>query len=133
MGYSMKRLLFAAVLKPVHRRLAQYVNWTRGMTGRRWQWRFSSCPSDDRHIATAIHYAKSNPVRADLVREAESYHWGMADSAEYVVNGGGAGCDSSSPAVRDSVVDTHPGSWREPRRRFLTTVARGMNLGRTDK
>ena len=132
MGYSMKRLLFVAVLKPVHRRLARYVKWTRGMTGRRWQWRFSSCPPDDRHIATAIRYAKSNPVRAGLLRKAESYHWGMADIAEHAVNGG-AGCGSSSPAVRDSGVDTHPGSWREPRRRFLTTVARGMTLGRTDK
>ena len=132
MRNSMKWLPFAAAFKPVHRWLAQYVNRMRGMTGQRRQRRFFFFTLDDRHIATAIRYAKSNPVRAGLLRKAESYHWGMADIAEHAVNGG-AGCGSSSPAVRDSVVDTHPGSWREPRRRFLTTVARGMTLGRTDK
>jgi hypothetical protein len=80
---------------------SRYINRTHGMTGRRWQRRFFSYPLDDRHPATAVRYVGLNPVRAGLVREAESYHWGMADSAEYVVNGGGAGCGSSSPAVRD--------------------------------
>jgi putative transposase len=60
----------ATVLKPVHLRLAQYVNWTHGMIGRRWQGRFFSCPLDDRHTATAVRYVELNPVRAGLVREA---------------------------------------------------------------
>lgn len=68
----------ATVLKPVHLRLAQYVNWTHGMTGRRWQGRFFSCPLDDRHTATAVRYVEMNPVRAGLVREAESYQWSSA-------------------------------------------------------
>lgn len=68
----------AAVLKPVHLRLAQYVNWTHGMTGRRWQGRFFSCPLDERHTATAVRYVEMNPVRAGLVREAESYQWSSA-------------------------------------------------------
>jgi putative transposase len=68
----------ASVLKPVHLRLAQYVNWTHSMTGRRWQGRFFSCPLDDRHTATAVRYVELNPVRAGLVREAESYHWSSA-------------------------------------------------------
>lgn len=72
----------ATVLKPVHLRLAQYVNWTHGMTGRRWQGRFFSCPLDDRHTATAVRYVEQNPVRAGLVREAELYQWSSA--AEHV-------------------------------------------------
>jgi putative transposase len=68
----------ATVLKPVHLRLAQYVNWTRSMAGRRWQGRFFSCPLDDRHTATAVRYVELNPVRAGLVREAESYQWSSA-------------------------------------------------------
>lgn len=68
----------ATVLKPVHLRLAQYVNWTHGMTGRRWQGRFFSCPLDDRHTATAVRYVEQNPVRAGLVREAELYQWSSA-------------------------------------------------------
>jgi putative transposase len=68
----------ATVLKPVHLRLAQFVNWTHGMTGRRWQGRFFSCPLDDRHTATAVRYVELNPVRAGLVREAESYQWSSA-------------------------------------------------------
>jgi len=39
------------VLKPVHGRLTQYANRTRGMTGRRRQRRSLSSPSDDRHTA----------------------------------------------------------------------------------
>ncbi len=68
----------ATVLKPVHLRLAQYVNWTHDMTGRRWQGRFFSCPLDDRHTAAAVRYVELNPVRAGLVREAESYQWSSA-------------------------------------------------------
>ncbi len=68
----------ATVLKPVHLRLAQYVNWTHGMTGRRWQGRYFSCPLDVRHTATAVRYVELNPVRAGLVREAESYQWSSA-------------------------------------------------------
>jgi hypothetical protein len=86
MRNSMKRLLLAAVLKPVHRWLAQCVNWTRGMTGRRWQRRFFSYPLDDRHTATAVRYV-----------ELSSYRWGVAGGAERAVNGGRAGCGSSSP------------------------------------
>jgi putative transposase len=68
----------ATVLKPVHLRLAQCVNWTCSMAGRRWQGRFFSCPLDDRHTATAVRYFELNPVRGGLVREAESYQWSSA-------------------------------------------------------
>jgi putative transposase len=68
----------ATVLKPVHLRLAQYVNWTHGMTGRRWQGRYFSCALDNRHTATAVRYVELNPVRAGLVREAEAYQWSSA-------------------------------------------------------
>ena len=35
-----------AALKPLHMRYAQYVNWSRQVTGRLWQGRFFSCPLD---------------------------------------------------------------------------------------
>lgn len=68
----------AATLKPVHLRYAQHVNWTRGLRGRLWQGRFYSCPLDDRHALAAVRYVERNPVRARLVRKAESYAWSSA-------------------------------------------------------
>jgi len=125
MRNSMTRLLFAAVLRPVHRRLAQYVDRMRGMNGRRWQRRFFSLPLDDRHTATVFPHVKLNSMpaaersawagtlpgvmagkrpprmspRVDLVGEAESFQWDMADTVEYAANGGGAGCGSERLTV----------------------------------
>jgi putative transposase len=68
----------ASVLKPVHARYAQYVNWAHGMTGRRWQGRYFSCPTDGVHTAAAIRYIETNPVRGKLVERAEQYRWSSA-------------------------------------------------------
>ena len=94
----------ATVLKPVHLRLAQYVNWTHGMTGRRWQGRFFSCPLDERHTATAVRYVELNPVRAGLVREAESYQWSSAAAH--------AGLRSDDILTADAHELVGPGDWR---------------------
>jgi putative transposase len=68
----------ASVLKPVHTRYAQYMNWVHQMTGRRWQGRFFSCPMDSEHAAAAIRYVETNPVRAGLAERAEEYRWSSA-------------------------------------------------------
>jgi putative transposase len=66
------------VLKPVHLRYAQHVNWTQHLRGRLWQGRFFSCPMDDAHTLAAIRYVEQNPVRAGLVSRAEEYPWSSA-------------------------------------------------------
>ena len=66
MSNSMERLLRAAAFKPVHRRLAQYVSWMRGATGRSWQQRFFSYPLDDRPTAAAVRNEKLNPIPAAM-------------------------------------------------------------------
>jgi len=70
--------VLGAVLKPVHLRYAQHVNWTRKEHGRLWQGRFYSCPMDDAHALAAIRYVEQNPVRAGLVNRAEDYAWSSA-------------------------------------------------------
>jgi putative transposase len=70
--------VLAAVLKPVHLRYAQHVNWTHRLTGRLWQGRYFSCPLDDAHTLAAIRYVEQNPVRARLARQAENYAWSSA-------------------------------------------------------
>ena len=68
----------ADVLKPVHTRYAQHVNWTHRLSGRLWQGRFFSCPLDESHCLAAVRYVECNPVRAGLVNEAELYEWSSA-------------------------------------------------------
>jgi len=70
----------AAVLKPVFLRYAQHVNWTHGLAGRLWQGRFFSCPLDEKHFWSAVHYVETNPVRAGLVETAQAYGWSSAAS-----------------------------------------------------
>lgn len=65
--------VLGAVLKPVHPRYAQHVNWTQRLSGRLWQGRFFSCPMDDAHALAAIRHVEQNPVRAGLVARAEEY------------------------------------------------------------
>ena len=68
----------AGAMKPVNLRYAQHVNWTQGFGGHVWQGRFFSCPLDDPHLWASIRYVERNPVRARLVRKAESYPWSSA-------------------------------------------------------
>jgi len=68
----------ADVLKPVHTRYAQHVNWTHHLEGRLWQGRFFSCPLDESHCMAAVRYVECNPVRAGIVNRAELYRWSSA-------------------------------------------------------
>ena len=70
--------VLGTVLRPVHLRYAQHVNWTQHVTGRLWQGRFFSCPMDEAHALAAIRYVEQNPVRAGLVSKAEEYPWSSA-------------------------------------------------------
>ena len=120
---SMKRLLRAAVLKPLHRRV-QYVNRTHAATGRCRQSRFFSFPLNDPYNATAVRNAGLTPMpaaapsawagtlpgvmagkrpppsllRVSLGREADSHHRDLADCAEYAVDGCDADRGSAIPA-----------------------------------
>ncbi len=66
------------MLKPVHLRYAQHVNWTQRLTGRLWQGRFFSCALDGPHADAAVRYVERNPVRARMVRRPELYRWSSA-------------------------------------------------------
>jgi putative transposase len=86
-GIPSSETTLSDVLKPLHTRYAQHVNWTHHLSGRLWQGRFFSRPLDESHCLTAVRYVECNPVRAGLVERAESYKWSSAAShAEYRIN-----------------------------------------------
>ena len=62
--------------------LAEYslrVNALRGdVRGHIWQSRFYSCALSQRHLRMALRYVELNPVRANLVDDAEQYPWSSA-------------------------------------------------------
>ena len=66
------------VLKPLHMRYAQRLNRERGWKGHVWQGRYFSSPLDERYTWAAIRYAERNPVRAEMVKKAETYPWSSA-------------------------------------------------------
>ncbi|MDP2027316.1 transposase [Sulfuriferula sp.] len=66
------------VLKPLHMRYAQRINRARGWTGHLWQGRFFSSPLDDAYLWAAVRYVERNPVRAEMTRRVEDYHWSSA-------------------------------------------------------
>ena len=48
-------------------------------TGHLYQGRFKSFPvQDDEHLLTVLRYVERNPVRADLVSQADQWRWGSA-------------------------------------------------------
>lgn len=61
-----------------HRRYSRHVNFREGWRGHLWQGRFASFPMDERYLLAAIRYVELNPVRANLVRNAEDYPWSSA-------------------------------------------------------
>lgn len=61
-----------------HRRYARMVNRRAGWTGHLWANRFFSTPLDERHLWAAVRYVETNPVRAGLVKDAESFPWSSA-------------------------------------------------------
>jgi putative transposase len=69
----------ASVMKPLNQRYTQFINqMVLGISGRRWQGRFFSCPLDEPHLRAAIRYAGRNPVRVRMVAKAEHYPWSSA-------------------------------------------------------
>jgi putative transposase len=65
-------------LHTAHGRYSAYLNARESRTGHIWQARFYSCPMDDNHFWTALRYVERNPVRAGMVKTAESYPWSSA-------------------------------------------------------
>lgn len=65
-------------LKPLHMRYAQRINRGRGWHGHIWQGRFFSSPLDEPYLWAALRYVERNPVRARIVRRAETYAWSSA-------------------------------------------------------
>lgn len=68
----------ATALKQTHGRYASYWNAAHKSSGHVWQGRFYSCPLDSAHVWIALRYTELNPVRAKLVREADSWTWSSA-------------------------------------------------------
>jgi putative transposase len=95
----------ADVLKPVHLRYAQHVNWTRHQTGRLWQGRFFSCPLDEAHCLAAIRYVELNPVRAKLVDKAEVYQFSSA--------AGHVGLRADPILTHDHEIEDAVGDWSQ--------------------
>ncbi len=68
----------ARVFGRTHSDYARYRNVCRSTCGHFWQARFYSCPIDQRHLWQALGYVERNPVRAQMVVQAEEYAWSSA-------------------------------------------------------
>jgi len=74
---------FARGIAEAHRKYTTIINIRKGWKGYLWQGRFISYPLDDRHLYSAVRYAENNPVRANLVENAEDYPWSSAPAHVY--------------------------------------------------
>ena len=61
-----------------HCAYTRMINFREGWRGYLWQGRFSSFPLNERYLFAAVRYVERNPVRAGLVKKAESYPWSSA-------------------------------------------------------
>jgi putative transposase len=68
----------ARTLRRAHARYALYVHAKRGHTGHLWQNRYYSIVMDETHLAAAMRYVETNPIRAGLVDDAVRYQWSSA-------------------------------------------------------
>lgn len=57
---------------------ALFFNRRYGYVGHLWQQRFYSSMLSYDHVWTAVRYVEQNPVRAGIVKRAESYRWSSA-------------------------------------------------------
>ncbi len=63
-------------MKVVGSRYAQYINKKYRRTGTFWEGRHrASLVQSDRYLLTCMRYIELNPVRAQMVRRPEEYHW----------------------------------------------------------
>ena len=88
-----------------HRRYTRRMNFREGWRGHLWQERFSSFVMDEHYLLACARYIENNPVRANLVRQAEKWRW---SSASAHISG-----------QNDALVDVDPllsiikGDWRD--------------------
>jgi len=68
----------ARALGNAHGKYAQWFNGQHSLSGHVWANRFYSAPLDEEHLWAAARYVELNPVRADLVSQAEHYGWSSA-------------------------------------------------------
>jgi putative transposase len=68
----------ALSMKQTHGRYASYWNVVHSSSGHAWQGRYFSCPLDGPHLWEALRYTELNPVRAQLVDEAQAWAWSSA-------------------------------------------------------
>jgi putative transposase len=61
-----------------HNDYARWLHVGQGQTGHLWQNRFFSCPLDQTHLAEALRYVETNPVRAGLVENVWTWEWSSA-------------------------------------------------------
>ncbi len=73
-----KAASLARTLKAVHQVHSARINRNRGEVGHLWQGRYYSCPMDEQHVWRALRYVELNPVRANLIADAEQWHWSSA-------------------------------------------------------
>ncbi len=62
----------------IHRRYTRHINFKKGWKGYLWQGRFSSFPMDEQYLLAAVRYVELNPVRAKIVKKAQTYRWSSA-------------------------------------------------------
>jgi putative transposase len=61
-----------------HRRYSRMINFRENWRGHLWQGRFASFPMDETYLLAAARYVELNPVRAQLVSNAELWPWSSA-------------------------------------------------------
>jgi putative transposase len=66
-----------------HRKYTRLINLREGWSGYLWQGRFLSYPLNNRYLYAAVRYVERNPVRAELVENAEDYRWSSARTHVY--------------------------------------------------
>lgn len=68
----------AKAIGKTHKKYTWMVNIRNNWSGHFWQGRFLSYPMDETHLYLAVKYIERNPVRADIVENAEDYAWSSA-------------------------------------------------------
>ncbi|MGE0487179.1 MAG: transposase [Gammaproteobacteria bacterium] len=94
-----------AALGEAHRRYARDINQREGWRGHLWQERFYSTPMDEWHLAHAVGYVESNPMRGGLCSDACAWPWSSAR----------ARADGSQDVLLDLLPGHVAQSWRELR------------------
>jgi putative transposase len=65
-------------LREAHSEYSGYFNAKYGFSGHVWEKRPDMCAMDYQYMSNAVRYVERNPVRARIVKQAESYLWSSA-------------------------------------------------------